>query len=140
MTDYTITDYTITDYITAASPAHTPGAHTMTEQRDTWTPQYSQWRHGGWYVHNIRYPSGAIGCVSRNYPDNKWRIACDPRRLAHLVHTYPTRDAAARAELRLIEDIASGWLCTYCGEYFEPESSYCGLCGHDLAEQKGRRP
>src|SRR4051812_29399717 len=40
---------------------------------------YSKWRHGGWYVHNVRYPSGAIGCVSRNYEDGKWRIACDPR-------------------------------------------------------------
>lgn len=35
-----------------------------------WTPIYSSWRHGGWYVHNVRYPSGACGCVSNNYPDN----------------------------------------------------------------------
>jgi hypothetical protein len=30
---------------------------------------YSPWRHGGWYVNEVRYPSGAVGCVSRNYPD-----------------------------------------------------------------------
>lgn len=62
---------------------------------------YSPWRHGGWYVHNVRYPSGAIGCVSRNYPDKQWRIACDPRPDGH-EHTYPSRDAAARAEWFLI--------------------------------------
>ena len=45
---------------------------------------YSPWRHGGWYVDNIRYPSGAVGCVSRNYRDRKWRIVCDPRPLPRL--------------------------------------------------------
>lgn len=59
---------------------------------------YSPWRHGGWYVHDVRYPSGAVGCVSRNYDDHKWRIVCDDRRGDH---TYPTRDAAARAEWHL---------------------------------------
>lgn len=61
---------------------------------------YSKWRHGGWYVDNIRYQSGAIGCVSRNYPDRKWRIVCDPR---DGDHTYPNRDAAASAEQTLAE-------------------------------------
>ena len=60
-----------------------------------WTPTYSPWRHGGWYVDNVHYPSGAVGCVSRNYADRKWRIACDER---DGDHTYPNRDAAARAE------------------------------------------
>lgn len=55
---------------------------------------YSPWRHGGWYVGNVRYPSGACGCVSRNYPDKKWRIVCGrPDE-----ETFPSRDAAARAE------------------------------------------
>lgn len=60
---------------------------------DAWTPQYSTWRHGGWYVDNVRHASGAVGCVSRNYPDGKWRIVCfnDGR-------TFKSRDAAARAE------------------------------------------
>ena len=62
---------------------------------------YSAWRHGGWYVHNVRYPSGAIGCVSRNYADRKWRIACDDRVNAHALYTYPNRDAAALAEWHL---------------------------------------
>ena len=62
------------------------------------TFDYSRWRHGGWYVHNVRYPSGACGCVSRNYPDGKWRIVCDERAPFDQRQTYPTRDAAAAAE------------------------------------------
>ena len=60
-----------------------------------WKPLYSRWRHGGWYVHNVRYPSGAIGCVSRNYPDGRWRIVCD---IENHDRTYATRDDAAAAE------------------------------------------
>lgn len=67
----------------------------MTSQ---WAPQYDRWRHGGWYVVNVRYPSGAIGCVSRNYEDGKWRIVCDERADGLARQTYPSRDAAARAE------------------------------------------
>lgn len=59
-----------------------------------WEPSYSHWRHGGWYVNNVRYKSGACGCVSNNYADKKWRIVCGrPHE-----ETFPTRDAAARAE------------------------------------------
>lgn len=69
-------------------------------------PQYEPWRHGGWYVTNVRYPSGAVGCVSRNYADRKWRIVCDPREGSYPRgsndHTYPSRDAAARAELEIV--------------------------------------
>lgn len=69
-----------------------------------WTPIFSRWRHGGWYVSNVQYQSGAIGCVSNNFPDKKWRIVCDDRR-SELGEpddfTFPTRDAAARAELEL---------------------------------------
>ena len=61
---------------------------------------YSPWRHGGWYVNNVRYPNGAIGCVSRNYPDKKWRIACDPR--GDNAPTFKSRDEAALAEWHLI--------------------------------------
>jgi len=63
-----------------------------------WTPAYSKWRHGGWYVLNVRYPTGAVGCVSRNYPDHKWRIVCATCVGADPTRTYPSRDAAARAE------------------------------------------
>jgi hypothetical protein len=70
-------------------------AQTGVQQGDDWTPRFSPWRHGGWYVTNVVYPSGAVGCVSRNYPDGKWRIVCDKREGDH---TYATRDDAARAE------------------------------------------
>ncbi len=66
-----------------------------------WTPSYSPWRHGGWYVDNVRYPSGGVGCVSRNYPDRKWRIVCDKRTKNGSDFTYPSRDAAAVAEYHL---------------------------------------
>jgi hypothetical protein len=65
-----------------------------------WVPQYESWRHGGWYVTNLRRVSGAVGCVSRNYPDRKWRIVCDDRPNAHSF-TYASRDAAAYAERHL---------------------------------------
>ena len=72
-----------------------------------WVPDFTPWRHGGWYVINLRYPSGAVGCVSRNYPDRKWRIVCD-RRWGSFYggpddRTYPNRIAAARAERELAE-------------------------------------
>ena len=65
---------------------------------------YSPWRHGGWYVHSVRHPSGACGCVSNNYPDGKWRIACyaDGRPFDDRP-TFKTREAAANAELALVQ-------------------------------------
>jgi hypothetical protein len=75
-------------------------------QRQEWQPIYSRWRHGGWYVHNVRHLNDACGCVSNNYPDGRWRIVCDGRRKdlgGDGDFTYPTRDAAARAELALVE-------------------------------------
>lgn len=65
------------------------------EQAAAFKPQYERWRHGGWYVTNVRYPSGAVGCVSNNYHDKKWRIACADDSLAL---TFSTRDDAAKAE------------------------------------------
>lgn len=70
---------------------------------DPWIPLFTHWRHGGWYVVNVCYPSGAVGCVSNNYADHKWRIACDPRPFEERP-TFRTRDAAARAEKRFVED------------------------------------
>jgi hypothetical protein len=68
-----------------------------------WTPTYEPWRHGGWYVTNVRYPSGAVGCVSRNYTDRKWRIVCEPGSYpgSPTDRTFPSRDAAAHAEREL---------------------------------------
>ena len=73
-----------------------------------WTPQFAPWRHGGWYVTNLHCLSGACGCVSNNYPDKKWRIACDPRRRnlgEEGDFTFKTRDAAARAERELVASL-----------------------------------
>jgi hypothetical protein len=63
---------------------------------------YERWRHGGWYVFEVRYPSGAVGCVSRNYADRKWRIACDPR---DTPPTFRNRTEAAKAEYRLVREM-----------------------------------
>lgn len=68
---------------------------------ENFVPTYAWWRHGGWYVTNLRYPSGACGCVSHNYPDRRWRIACDERPFEEQP-TFRTRDEAAKAELRLV--------------------------------------
>ena len=65
---------------------------------------YEHWRHGGWYVCNVRYPHGAVGCVSNNYPDKKWRIACDPRPFDEQP-TFRTRDEAAQAEYDMVEQM-----------------------------------
>jgi hypothetical protein len=63
---------------------------------------YSRWRHAGWYIDNVRYPSGACGCVSRNYEDRKWRIVCDPRPFDERP-TFKTREEAATAEWALTQ-------------------------------------
>jgi hypothetical protein len=64
---------------------------------------YSRWRHGGWYVHNVTYPTGACGCVSNNYEDRKWRIACDLRPFDKQP-TFKNRDEAAKAEWLLARE------------------------------------
>lgn len=71
-----------------------------------WVPTFSPWRHGGWYVDNLTYPSGAVGCVSRNYADKKWRIVCDPRPFDEQP-TFANRDAAARGERELVAQLAA---------------------------------
>ena len=65
---------------------------------------YSRWRHGGWYVYGVEYPSGACGCVSNNYADRKWRIACDPRPFEQQP-TFKTREAAARGEYDYVQSL-----------------------------------
>lgn len=64
-----------------------------TTQETPWESSYDAWRHGGWYT-DARYPSGACGCVSNNYTDKKWRIACGP----YFGLTFSTRRDAANAE------------------------------------------
>ena len=63
---------------------------------------FSRWRHGGWYVDNVRYADGACGCVSRNYTDGKWRVVCDPRPFDQRP-TYSSRNAAALAEWHMAQ-------------------------------------
>lgn len=70
------------------------------EVTEDWSPAYAVWRHGGYYVTNVRYPNGACGCVCRDN-DGRWWIACDSRVLDEQ-ESYPSRDAAARAERDLI--------------------------------------
>ena len=67
---------------------------------------FTPWRHGGWYVTNIIYPNGAIGCVSSNYADKKWRIVCDPRPFDERP-TFKSRESAAMAEKKLVEAIVT---------------------------------
>lgn len=88
---------------------------------DEWVPLYSTWQHGGWYVHNVRYPTGACGCVSRNFPDRKWRIVAQTAVMdLSSVPTYKSRDDAAHAELELAA-LAHGLAPTSPGNVFRPE-------------------
>lgn len=65
---------------------------------------YHRWRHGGWYVHEITWPNGGCGCISRNYPDQKWRIACDPRPF-NQQPVFRTREQAARGEWLFVQSL-----------------------------------
>ena len=75
-----------------------------------WVPLYERWRHGGWYVTNVQWPSGAAGCVSQNYADGKWRIVCDPRPFA-TAPTFSSRDEAAYAERDLVTQLREVGSC-----------------------------
>ena len=122
-----------------------PASVTEPAAQDNWEPTYSPWRHGGWYVDNVRYPGGAVGCVSRNYADRKWRIVCDDRPDAHEKYTYPNRDAAARAERELararwerVAELAAG-LAPVGGIGSSPNDSDapCSACGLMVYAEQG---
>lgn len=86
-------------------PALRRGITAHLKKSRAWVPQFSRWRHGGWYVDNIRYPTGGCGCVSNNYDDRQWRIVNDSRRScigAADDFTFRTRDEAAQAEYNLV--------------------------------------
>ena len=95
-------------------------------------PSFTRWRHGGWYVLNVRHIGGGCGCVSNNYLDGKWRIVCDPRR-GNLGEegdfTFPTRDAAARAEHDLVQAV----IMTEMSKWSELKDSrgYCQSVGEN---------
>jgi len=110
---------------------------------DNWVPEYAPWRHGGSYVTNVGYISGHSGCVSRNFPDRKWRIVCDPRPFEQQP-TFRTRDEAAHAERaiarspeRAIEDLRSEYdhYATMVGR-FGPEGATAAL--HNLTRTTER--
>ena len=114
---------------------------------EDWRPVFSPWRHGGWYVENVVYPSRAIGCVSRTYPDRRWRIACDPRCSdlgAEGDFTFPTRDAAARAEYQLAAAEQAWGHCGadpagYLARLLAPPAARRTRATGDSREQEGAR-
>ena len=64
---------------------------------------YSRWRHGGWYIVNVRYPKRRVRLrLPKNYEDRKWRIVCDPRPFDERP-TFKTREEAATAEWALTQ-------------------------------------
>jgi hypothetical protein len=79
-------------------------AELVTVSRENFVSVYRRWRHGGWYVDNVRYANGAVGCVSRNFPDKKWRIVCG----RSFDETFKSRDDAAYAEYLLTLDKGDG--------------------------------
>lgn len=100
-----VTNRAVADRITTDHNAMPTLLELLKALRDEEPPStfsYERWRHGGWYVCNVRYPSGAVGCVSNNYRDGKWRIACDPRPFEKQP-AFRTRDEAALAEWHLIQ-------------------------------------
>lgn len=99
-------------------------------------PEYSEWRHGGWYVNNVRYAGGACGCVSRNYADKKWRIVCDEREPKP---TFPSRDAAARAEYDLAEASKIA-VCQNCDWKGNNPAMFAGRWADWIGEQDESRP
>jgi hypothetical protein len=81
------------------------GCHYGSEQIDDlvapdpgFEPSFTRRRRGGWYVHGVVHPDGAVGCVSDQHPDGRWRIVSDSR---DGDHSYESRDEAARAEYAL---------------------------------------
>lgn len=97
--------------LTLSQPSTTP---------DVRFPRYSKWRHGGWYVHGVPYPTGCSGCVSNKYPDKKWRIVCDYRRKdigGEGDFTYPSRDDAAKAEYALAIQLTISTVLVADGHY-----------------------
>jgi len=69
----------------------------MSRLASPWTGEYSRWRHGGWYVTNVRYDSGAVGCVSNNYVDKRWRVVCNSDDFEDQP-SFSSREDAAQAE------------------------------------------
>lgn len=100
-----VTNRTVAEKIAAdhnAAPHLLAALKSIRDRAPPTSFSYLRWRHGGWSVSNVRYPNGASGCVSNNYHDRKWRIACDPRPFERQP-TFRNRDEAALAEWHLIQ-------------------------------------
>ena len=94
----------------------------------TWTPQYERRRHGGWYTNVYEYRGGCV-CVSRNYPDKKWRIVGSD---GPGEPTYNNRDEATRiARSRALADYDHP-SCKVCKSANERGDQYCASCGEPL--------
>jgi hypothetical protein len=68
-----------------------------------WRPEFRPaGRSGAYFVTNVRYRNGRLGCVIRHWRDHhRWRILADTRLGAP---TYPSKVAAAAAERELAEN------------------------------------
>lgn len=79
---------------------------------DDWEPAYERWRHGGSYVVNLVYPTGAVGCIAsaRHTVSGKFEIACQPD-----AGQFSTRRAAAFAEREIAIELwrAHDTVCAY---------------------------
>lgn len=62
-------------------------------ERADWVPTFSRWRHGGWYVDNIVFPSGAVGCIASPTADRGTFVS------ACFVDAYEGRKTRAGAAL-----------------------------------------
>lgn len=72
------------------------------DESAAWEPLFSKWSGGGWYVANVQYPEGSVGCVCYSFDESTWRIVCDPRAGSDEEVTFKTRKEAAHAERMLV--------------------------------------
>lgn len=71
----------------------------------SWKPKYEPYKNC-YEISNLVYPDGTFGSVSNAYDDKNWRICREVRLVMEIGDPgdkhYPTRDAAARAELLMV--------------------------------------
>lgn len=66
-----------------------------------WRPRFAKSRYGGYFITNLYYPDGAVGCIvsARHTASGKFELACPP---AGYDKKFRTRKEAAYAELALV--------------------------------------
>ncbi len=72
-----------------------------------WAPSFDPWRHGGYYVTNLRYPTGAVGCVAKVGARDQWSIACPDGWGAHVARFSNRRDAAQAERIHVLDQWAA---------------------------------